>query len=319
MKLRDQLFTGLMGFNLLLTGTAIYNSAVKKTAVSGNLLSNKEALDYRFKLGNIRYTKNGKGQPLLLLHDLEPTACGLDWDYVLPVLSESHTVFIPDLLGCGTSDKPDFIYTNYVFVELLTDFIRTIIGERTDVIASGNAGPLILMTARMNPDLIGNIVMISPDHVSSCMLTPKEEERFLFKFIHLPVFGTYMYNVFTNRRHIAEQIERQDFSSPFEKTDRILEIRYEASHLGQYPQALFASQISNYVKCDIRNALINLKNPILLIYGADQRTKKRNAESFTKLNGNIKTIIIQGCKRYPQIEQPEFFIRAMDSFLKNPA
>jgi pimeloyl-ACP methyl ester carboxylesterase len=320
MKTRDKVLTGLIGINLLLTGTAVFNAAVKKAATAGKLLSDgKDILNYPFKLGNIRYTQSGTSQPLLLLHDLDPSACGQDWNRVTAGLSKNHKLLIPDLLGCGVSDKPNLMYTNYVYVEMLSDFIRSVIGKKVDVIAAGNTGPLLLMTARMNPDLIGRIVLVSPDHVSSGILTPGKEERFLFKCIQLPIIGTLLYNIFADKHHLAEQIIRQDFTSPFDQPDQILLARYEASHLGTYPKALFASLLCNFVKCDIRPAVTELKNPCLLIYGSGQRTGKQKAESFLALNHLIRTAVITGCKRYPQIEQPDLFIQTIEPFLQNPS
>ena len=48
-----------------------------------------------------------------------------------------HTVYTIDLLGCACSEKPGVTYTNFVYVQVICDFIRNVIGEKTDVITSG--------------------------------------------------------------------------------------------------------------------------------------------------------------------------------------
>lgn len=57
-----------------------------------------------FKAHQISYRVYGSGKPLLLLHGLMTT--GYSWRYVLPILGEHYQLIIPDLVGCGRSDKP---------------------------------------------------------------------------------------------------------------------------------------------------------------------------------------------------------------------
>jgi len=47
----------------------------------------------------------GHGPPLLLVHGLMTTS--YSWRYVLPLLGEHFTLYMPDLVGSGRSDKPD--------------------------------------------------------------------------------------------------------------------------------------------------------------------------------------------------------------------
>ena len=89
---------------------------------------------YHWKYGNIYYTKSGKGKPVLLIHDLDPTASSYEWKAVTKKLAENHTVYAIDLLGCGRSEKPNMTYTNYLYVQLMNEFISNVINEKTDVI-----------------------------------------------------------------------------------------------------------------------------------------------------------------------------------------
>ena len=89
---------------------------------------------YHWKYGNIYYTKSGKGKPVLLIHDLDPTASSYEWKAVTKKLAENHTVYAIDLLGCGRSEKPNMTYTNYLYVQLINEFISNVINEKTDVI-----------------------------------------------------------------------------------------------------------------------------------------------------------------------------------------
>lgn len=52
----------------------------------------------------ISYRVVGEGKPLLLIHGLMTT--GYSWRYVLPILGKQYQLIIPDLVGCGRSEKP---------------------------------------------------------------------------------------------------------------------------------------------------------------------------------------------------------------------
>ena len=62
---------------------------------------------YHWKYGNIYYTKSGKGKPVLLIHDLDPTASSMSGS-CNEKLAENHTVYAIDLLGCGRSEKTEY-------------------------------------------------------------------------------------------------------------------------------------------------------------------------------------------------------------------
>jgi pimeloyl-ACP methyl ester carboxylesterase len=52
----------------------------------------------------IRYLRAGSGPPLILLHGL--MGYSFSWRYTMPALAPYATVFAPDLLGAGFSDRP---------------------------------------------------------------------------------------------------------------------------------------------------------------------------------------------------------------------
>ena len=70
MKTRSKLLTLLILSAGAATTTALINKAIKLSATSRNVLGETEALCYKWRLGNIYYTRTGSGKPLLLVHDL---------------------------------------------------------------------------------------------------------------------------------------------------------------------------------------------------------------------------------------------------------
>ncbi len=57
-----------------------------------------------FEGARMRYLRAGSGPPLILLHGLMGYA--FSWRYTMPALAPYATVYAPDLLGSGFSDRP---------------------------------------------------------------------------------------------------------------------------------------------------------------------------------------------------------------------
>ena len=76
---------------------------------------------------------------------------------------QSH-IYTIDLLGCGNSDKPNLTYTNYLYVQLILDFIKDVIGEKTDVVSSGASSGILLMACSVQNDWIDKAVLVNPEN-----------------------------------------------------------------------------------------------------------------------------------------------------------
>ena len=109
-----------------ITAGAIYsiNKCISIFANASATLSNPNGLQYQWRFGNVFYTKQGQGKPILLIHDLTCGSSDLEWKSIVNTYAKDHTVYTLDLLGCGRSDKPAVTYTNYMYVQLITDFIK---------------------------------------------------------------------------------------------------------------------------------------------------------------------------------------------------
>ena len=115
-----------------MAGMYTYNQFVAASSTKKNMLPTKNGSYYSWKQGNIFYTKIGKGTPILLIHDTNSASSSVEWLKVAKKLQKNHTVYTIDLLGCGLSDKPGVSYTNYMYVQLITSFIKDVIKNKTD-------------------------------------------------------------------------------------------------------------------------------------------------------------------------------------------
>ena len=193
-----------------LTTISIYgiNKAISVSSSMKNLLKTERGKFFNWRYGNIYYTKQGKGTPLLLIHDLNPASSSYEWEKIAKHLAKHHTVYTLDLLGCGRSEKPNMTYSNYLYVQLITDFIKNIIGAKADIISTGESSSFTLMACNMEPNHFGKIIVINPSNLADLSKTPNKRKNALKFFIDTPIIGTLVYNLVFLKNNINKVFYR---------------------------------------------------------------------------------------------------------------
>lgn len=231
MKAKNRIITAVLLSAGAAVGTALINKYIKMSAVSRNLLAQPEPRCYRWRLGNIYYTKTGTGKPLLLVHDLTHASSGCEWDSLIPLLKEHYTIYTIDLLGCGRSEKPNLTYTNFLYVQLLNDFVKSEIGRRTNIVATGASAPIATMACGYNPDLFEQMMFINPDSLLSCCHIPGKSAKCYKLILDLPIVGTLLYNFASARSIISKTFSENYFYNPYDVNPHNLDKYYESATL----------------------------------------------------------------------------------------
>lgn len=315
MKTRNKLLTLLILSAGAATTTALINKAIKLSATSRNVLAEPEALCYKWRLGNIHYTKQGNGKPILLVHDLTPCSSGYEWKNLAGKLAESYTVYTIDLLGFGRSEKPNLTYTNYLYVQLLSDFIKSEIGHRTDMIATGASTALGIMACSNSPELFNQLMFINPESLISCSQVPGKNAKIYKLFLDLPIVGTLIYHIACSKQALTKEFMTNYYYNPYSVRANIIDAYHEAAHLGDSPKSVYASIKCNYVKCNIVNALKKIDNSIYLIGGAAVENIEECMDEYKEYNPAIETALISNTKSIPQLEKPSEVYNLIQTFL----
>lgn len=307
----------------LLSGLAVgciygINKFIEFTSGIKNMLTQKNGQFFEWRYGNIFYTKQGNGSPLLLIHDLHPASSSLEWNSIVSNLAKDHAVYTLDLLGCGRSDKPNLTYTNYMYVQLVTDFIKKIIGQKTDLIATGDSCSFVVMTANMESDLLNRIFLISPPSLESLLAGPDRKRNLLKKLLEIPVIGTFFYNIQMSEDKISKLFEetyyyRKSFISVKQK-DSYYESAHEKQSSGRF---LSGSIIGNYTNINIIPALKKIEHSIYLIGSRETEDSVQTIDSYTSYDENIETAYISGCKKLPQLEEPDKLCKIIRMFYES--
>jgi len=272
--------------------------------------------NYSWRFGNIFYTKQGSGSPLLLVHDLTSYSSNMEWKELVDQYAKEHTVYTLDLLGCGRSDKPAMTYTNYLYVQLVSDFIREVIGTRTNVIATGDSASFITMACFLDQTLFDKIIFINPTSLSVLNQVPSHNSKLAKFLFDIPVIGTLLFNICNNRTNIEKTIKNKCYSNPYIVSSSTVDTFYEASHKnGSGSKYLFSSVTGKFTTVNILRALREINNSMCILYGNDEPNMELVVEEYATINPIIESQAIYGTKHLPQLEKPNSVYEATKIFL----
>ncbi|MDE6251411.1 MAG: hypothetical protein K2M78_02060 [Lachnospiraceae bacterium] len=248
---------------------AAINKCVSILANMNNCFNKDNFLTYESKFGNIKYRKIGTGSPILLIHNLSIGDNINEWNYIVEHLSINHTVYTLNLPGCGNSDKNNFLYTNFMYVKLIIDFINDIISSKTDIVTSGSSNRIAIMTELYNSNVIKNIVMINPSEPPTVKFN-----HIIGKIINTPILGTFIYNCIFSKKYCLKNTDNNF------RLNEYMNTYYDSIHYkGSKSKYLFTSIIMGKTYINYQHAIKNI-------------TK----ETFTYMDNT---------HLYPHIETPE--------------
>ena len=295
----------LLLFNTIaISSMYLANRYFSARAVKKSLLGVGEY--YRWKFGDIYYRKLGSGKPILLIHDLNNFSSGYEWNQLELKLCKNHTVYTIDLLGCGRSDKPAITYTSYLYVQLLSDFIQTVIGEKTDVAATGRSAAIVTMIPLFHPEMINHIIMLNPISLAKLEQIPERRSELIRFLINIPVIGTSIYMIKSCRQNVEYILTEKCIFNPFLLQQKSVDAYHEAAHRGYGKgKYLMASIDGFYLTVNIRNALKKIEQPITILYGNKAENGREIAESYAFYQPSISVKPIPDTKLLSQLENPD--------------
>ena len=314
MKKGTKLF--LLGIGATITGIYVYNKFIEHTATKNNLLKDTTGDYYPWKHGNVFYTKTGSGSPVLLVHDLNTTSSAEEWNRIIRRFEKNHTVYTLDLLGCGRSDKPAMEYANYLYVQLITDFVKEVIQEKSIVVATNLSASSVILANHMDNELFNKIVLINPVPLADLEILPDQKSKLKKMLIQLPFIGTFIYNIMNNSKKIDAAFRNDYYEKAQLITSSMEDIYYEAAHIsGSDGRFLYSSMIGNYLNNGITHALKSLSTPTLIIGSREMNRYTLALDDYHKVNQNIEIKKLTHGNLYPHMEVPEKVYSIIEDYI----
>ena len=321
-KQRWRILMGKKTKNLIMLSAATvagiyaFNKFIEATSTKKNLLKEESGTFFEWKLGDIFYKKTGSGSPVLLIHDINVSSSSEEWSKIYKLLAKSHTVYVMDLIGCGRSDKPAIQYTNYMYVQLITDFINKVIKEKTDVISTNMSCSFTIMANNMNSDLFNNIILINPVSIGKLTEVPTNMLRLKQKLYQLPLIGPFAYNIIHSQAKTDILFKTKYFKRSQLVSSKLVDTYYESAHLGSdNGRYLFSSLRANFMNINIKNAVKKLGNNVHIISSRDLKNNISTTNEYYKTNRNISITNISNGGLYPQLETPDRVLSIIKSII----
>jgi pimeloyl-ACP methyl ester carboxylesterase len=266
---------------------------------------------FESKHGRVFYKSAGlntPGRPIVFVHGIGAGVSSFQWRKNFGDLARDYPVYALDLLGFGFSEKPASVsYSAALYVELITDFLREVVGRPANVIASSLGASYVVQVADEHPPLVHSLILNAPTGYDTLSSRPGMAGAAFYGLLQSPVLGTSFYNVMASERSIRDYARRSLFYDHRRVTNRLVANLYATSHQDGAQHAI-AAFLSGYLNIDMRQAFARLTQPVVLVWGRqDQTNPVAKGIALVDLNPRVRLEVFDFCRMLPEQEHPEGF------------
>ncbi len=281
------------------------------TAVSTVLSASIEKHDWLWNGHRIKYTIQGEGSPLVLVHGFGASIG--HWRKNIPVLAErGYRVYALDLLGFGDSAKPPEAYSLDLWRSLLYDFWTEHIQAPTVFIGNSIGALLSLMMVVEHPETATGGVLLNCagglNHRPEELSLPLRAIMGSFAgLVNSESLGPFLFNQ-VRKKHRIRNTLRQVYRNPSAITDELVDLLYEPScHDGA--QKVFASILAAPPGPRPEDLLPKAERPLLVLWGEDDPwtpiKRGRIYEEFVGDRDLLRFVALPKTGHCPHDERPE--------------
>jgi 3-oxoadipate enol-lactonase len=249
--------------------------------------------------GTVNAAQSGQGQALFLLHSLLSDRAS--FDAVVPELSRSFRVIVPELPGFGGSSAVSGGLAAVAdrMAEAVTDAAG---GGAAIVLGNGYGGFVALQMAIRHPRIASRLVLAD----CGAAFSPAGREAFRNMAAASKARGLQAITDVAMRRLFAPEFQAQH--------PDLMGNRREA-FLRTDPD-VFQAACAALAELDLRPQLPQVKVPVLVLVGEhDEATPPPMSHELAALLPNARLKIIPGCAHVPQLQSPRVFLEAIGDFL----
>jgi pimeloyl-ACP methyl ester carboxylesterase len=235
--------------------------------------------------------------PLILLHGFGASIG--HWRHNLSALGLAHPVYALDMLGFGASEKAIARYNITLWVDQVYDFWRTFIKQPVVLVGNSIGSLVAIAAAAAHPDMVEGIVMMSlHDPQMRVEAIPASLRPAIAAIENLVISPWLLKTVFklVRRPGVVRKWAGMAYANPEAVTDELVEIltgpaQDRGSAHAFY--ALFKAMTSNQFGPSVKTVLSQLKIPILLLWGKQDRMippRFVRPSQFVEYNPNLQLV-----------------------------
>jgi pimeloyl-ACP methyl ester carboxylesterase len=267
----------------------------------------------------MRYLRAGSGPPIVLLHGL--LGYSFSWRFTMPALAPYATVYAPDLLGAGFSDRPAGIDCRLgATADVILRFIERLGISSVDLLGTSHGGAVAMLAAARSRDRgnprVRRLIMVAPVNPYSAhgrWLAPFLGTRLgssLFRGIapHVTFLFAYAHKRMYGDRNNISPGTLEGYMAPL-------------AIPGLFEHGLGIVRTWTADLEELEGILPGLSEiPALLMWGSkDGAVYASSAAPLAKQFRNAKVVIFPGIGHLPYEECPEEFNRELIDFLRMAA
>jgi pimeloyl-ACP methyl ester carboxylesterase len=274
--------------------------------------------------GCMRYLRAGSGPALVLLHGL--LGYSFSWRYVIPALAPYATVYAPDMLGAGFSDRaPGIDFSMGATARRVVEFVSklNIQSNEFDLLGTSHGGAVAMMAAAqcLRPESsipesrvkVRRLVLVAPVNPYSA------HGRWMAPFFGSPV-GSALFRLTVARmtflfRYGHQRLYAKRSSIPPGALEGYMA---PLAVPGFFEHALRIVQTWNRDLWELESILPRVGTvPTLFLWGADDpAVYASSVDPLAKHFLNSRTVVFPGVGHLPYEECPAEFNRMLIEFLK---
>ena len=257
-------------------------------------------MNRRFANGTVNASQSGNGPPLVLLHSLLSDRAS--FDRIVPELSRSFRVVVPELPGFGDSEAVSG------GLAAVADRMAGAIddcadGEDVIVLGNGYGGFVTLQMAIRHPNIATKLIL------ADCGAAFSEPGREAFRNMARGAAAK-------GFEAIADVAMRRLFAPDFQADHPELIVERRAAFLTTNLD-VFQTACNDLAALDVTGELKNVATPALVMVGEqDEATPPEMSVALANglPDGDLR--ILPGCAHVPQLQDPEKFLAVLLPFMK---
>jgi 3-oxoadipate enol-lactonase len=255
-----------------------------------------------FANGTVNASQTGKGPLLFLLHSLLSDRAS--FDAIVPRLSQSFRVVVPELPGFGKSQPVDGGLA--AVADRMAEAVRdAAAGDDVFVLGNGYGGFVALQMAIRHPGIAARLVL------ADCGAAFSEPGREAFRNMAAAskAKGLSAITDVAMRRLFAPEFQQQHPDLMRDRREAFLNTDAE----------VFRAACTALAELDLRPQLGQVEVPVLVLVGEhDEATPPPMSHELAAGLPQAQLKIIPGCAHVPQLQSPEVFLEAIGDFLPAP-
>lgn len=262
---------------------------------------------------HLHWVEAGRGRPTILLHGVCDSHRA--WRKVVPTLSRSRRLLMPDLPGHGLSDRPDAPYTVDWYGWMVGAWIDALGLRSFDLVGhsyGGGVAQMLLLTHAGRMDRLALVGSGGLGHEVSFALrlwsALRSAERLAQPLVSR---GTRVALASLLPGSDPEDVDFMSWMNAMPGTGRALSRTVQAAIDWKGQKLQLFDRAAELPRLLPRMALFwGNRDPIIPV---------EHAKALVLRAENVSLTEFEGCGHWPQLEQPEAFAVALGAFLGDPA